>query len=273
MMNKLYRLSIEPSISLDDAWNKLEMANIEILYGSEEEGVIEIFAYVSSIHVLSTYQWIIAFEPYTLPSIDWKTQWASHSPHFQGEYLSIDFSSFQRSSPSIRLIPGSGFGDLSHPSTRLMLELLTQHCQEQIVIDIGCGSGILTLAAVALGATRAYGIDIEEDALEHSRQNATLNHFNQQCLFCLPNEFEWQPTSHPVLILMNMIMSDQQNAWNSLSQLHNQQSECLTSGIRIEEREQYLEQTEKWKWSLVNEREEMGWLAFYFINTMAFPIF
>lgn len=66
---------------------------------------------------------------------------------------------------------------------------------------------------------------------------------------------------------MNMIWTEQLEAWSSLPSLHGQDREILTSGIRSEERLLYLEQTEKWGWILQNEQEEMGWLAFHFSSS------
>ena len=81
-----------------------------------------------------------------------------------------------------RLKPGGGFGDLSHPTTRLMLRMLAQIVAKQDVIDIGCGSGILSLAAAALGSPKVYGIDIEQEAVEHSRNNAIFNNLSEKIL-------------------------------------------------------------------------------------------
>jgi ribosomal protein L11 methyltransferase len=263
-MVALYRVCIHSSISLEQAWNALEESGIKILYGSEEEGQTELYAYLFSPNDLLPFGWILDCSPYTLPSIDWEAQWAAHSQNFQNGYVHVDFAPLGRQAPTLRLQPGSGFGDLSHPTTRLMLRLLAKYLQKHMIIDIGCGSGILTLAAVAMGAPLAYGIDIDRDAIKHSQQNATLNHLNESCLFCSPTNFIWKPYSQRIFILMNMIQSEQQVAWYSLPSLHAQSGECLTSGIRAEERDVYLVQTAQWGWSLQDEQEEMGWLAFYF---------
>lgn len=263
-MKNLYRLNLYPSIPLEQAWSTLEEAGIEILYGSEADEGAEIYVLIPSPEVLSSFDWIANCSPYTLPSIDWEAQWAAHGQNFRDGHVHLDFAPLGRFAPSLRLKPGAGFGDLSHPTTRLMLQLLAKHLKNHLVVDIGCGSGILTLAAAAMGAPAAYGIDIDQIALEHSYQNACLNQLDKQCTFCLPNQLTWQPTSQPLLILMNMIQSEQQVAWHSLPSLHHQIAECLTSGIRTEERKDYLELTTQWGWSLQEEQEEMGWLAFYF---------
>ena len=78
---------------------------------------------------------------------------------------------------NIELDPGMAFGTGSHPTTRLCLEWL---CEAVVpgcsVLDYGCGSGILGIAAAKLGAGEVLGIDIDEKAVEAARDNAARNH-------------------------------------------------------------------------------------------------
>ena len=77
---------------------------------------------------------------------------------------------------SIRIDPGMAFGTGTHPTTQLCLELL-ESCtpKDGDVIDVGCGSGILSVAALKLGAGFALGVDIEEASVKASRENADAN--------------------------------------------------------------------------------------------------
>lgn len=77
----------------------------------------------------------------------------------------------------IVLDPGLAFGTGSHPTTRLCLQWL-EHClpPDATVIDYGCGSGILAIAAARLGARRVVGVDIDPQALVSTRANAERNH-------------------------------------------------------------------------------------------------
>ncbi|MGH8631819.1 MAG: 50S ribosomal protein L11 methyltransferase [Burkholderiales bacterium] len=77
---------------------------------------------------------------------------------------------------NIVLDPGLAFGTGSHPTTRLCLRWLDEWLESgQSVVDYGCGSGILAIAAAKLGASRVTGVDIDPQALQSSRYNARLN--------------------------------------------------------------------------------------------------
>jgi len=74
------------------------------------------------------------------------------------------------------LDPGMAFGTGSHPTTRLCLEWLERHVAEgATLLDYGCGSGILAIAAARLGAGRVAGVDIDPQAVEAARANAERN--------------------------------------------------------------------------------------------------
>jgi ribosomal protein L11 methyltransferase len=77
---------------------------------------------------------------------------------------------------NVILDPGAAFGTGSHPTTRLVLAWLERHVRAgDTVLDYGCGSGILGIAALKLGAARATGVDVDPLALEAARYNASRN--------------------------------------------------------------------------------------------------
>jgi ribosomal protein L11 methyltransferase len=87
---------------------------------------------------------------------------------------------------NLKLDPGLAFGTGSHPTTRLCLQWLDAHIKGgESVLDYGCGSGILAIAALKLGAASALGVDIDEQAVRSSRDNAEQNEVTGQ--FMLPS--------------------------------------------------------------------------------------
>ncbi|GGJ97848.1 50S ribosomal protein L11 methyltransferase [Pseudomonas matsuisoli] len=111
---------------------------------------------------------------------DWERSWMDdfHPMRF-GQRLWIVPSWHAAPEPdavNLALDPGLAFGTGTHPTTALCLEWLdAQALEEQNVLDFGCGSGILAIAALLLGAKHACGTDIDSQALEASRDNARRN--------------------------------------------------------------------------------------------------
>ncbi len=90
---------------------------------------------------------------------------------------------FQPGDLEIVLDPGQAFGTGDHPTTRMCLELLEEYLGPgQTVADIGCGSGILSVGSVKLGASRVVAIDIEPISVEVAKENAVLNQVEFQAL-------------------------------------------------------------------------------------------
>ncbi|EZH76185.1 ribosomal protein L11 methyltransferase [Ectopseudomonas composti] len=111
---------------------------------------------------------------------DWERSWMDNfQPMRFGQRLWIVPSWHAAPEPdavNLLLDPGLAFGTGTHPTTALCLEWLDgQQLNDCSVIDFGCGSGILAIAALLLGAPQAVGTDIDPQALEASRDNASRN--------------------------------------------------------------------------------------------------
>lgn len=186
----------------------------------------------------------------------WQKQWQEFAENFHDGYAHIHLKKYGSSKDLlIKLLPGGGFGDLSHPTTQLMLELLIPHVEGKTVVDIGTGSGILALASAKLGAKKVVGIDICPEALEHAEQNAKVNQLSISFSNTLPS----LPANS--LFLMNMIYPEQKIV---MKQEFCSPPQWITSGILEEQEEIYLQQAELWGWSLIEMKKKDGWLGFRF---------
>ena len=116
---------------------------------------------------------------------DWEREWMDNFHPMQfGKRLWICPS--WREVPDVNAVnvmldPGLAFGTGTHPTTALCLTWLDSlDLTDKIVIDYGCGSGILAIAALKLGAKRVIGIDIDPQAIQASRDNAMRNNVSEQ---------------------------------------------------------------------------------------------
>ena len=118
----------------------------------------------------------------TIQQTDWSQAWKQHyKPITIGQNLIIVPAWLESPEPGrtpIRIDPGMAFGTGTHPTTQLCLEvieavMLHEHPAE--VIDVGCGSGILSIAALKLGARHALGVDIDLNSVRASFKNAEMN--------------------------------------------------------------------------------------------------
>jgi len=115
-----------------------------------------------------------------IPDENWMEAWKVHyQPIAVGKRLIIVpawLTSPDANRVPIKIDPGMAFGTGTHPTTQLCLELLESFVPTgRKVIDVGCGSGILSIAALKLGASFALGVDIDEASVKASRENADAN--------------------------------------------------------------------------------------------------
>ena len=114
---------------------------------------------------------------------DWLEGWRQHAVQecFAGRLWLLPRDAEPQSGPCVRLNPGLAFGTGSHPTPRLCLEwLAAAEISGTSVLDYGCGSGVLGLAACALGAARVVAVDHDPQALQATRDNAAFNGFAAQ---------------------------------------------------------------------------------------------
>ncbi len=116
----------------------------------------------------------------TIQDEDWMASWKQHyQPILIGKSLLILPAWLENPHPeriAVKIDPSMAFGTGTHPTTQLCMEVLESATQAgQDVIDVGCGSGILSIGAVKLGAKHALAVDIDNAAVRSTRENAEMN--------------------------------------------------------------------------------------------------
>jgi ribosomal protein L11 methyltransferase len=120
----------------------------------------------------------------TIEDQDWMAAWKKHyHPIPIGQKLLVLPAWYENQDDTrlaVRIDPSMAFGTGTHPTTRLCLEMVEMYVQPgRPVIDVGCGSGILSVAALRLGANHALGVDIDAGSVMATRENAQLNGVEQ----------------------------------------------------------------------------------------------
>ncbi|MDV3238122.1 MAG: 50S ribosomal protein L11 methyltransferase [Gammaproteobacteria bacterium] len=138
---------------------------------------------------------------------DWVRAWMDgYAPMRFGERLWIVPTGFEAPDPggvNLLLDPGLAFGTGTHPTTALCLEWLDAHPPvDQCVIDYGCGSGILGIAALKLGAREVWAVDNDPQALTATRDNAERNGVLGRVRTVLPGDLPEVPAD---LLLANIL--------------------------------------------------------------------
>lgn len=155
-------------------------------------------------------QGVRTLPPYRFESVAdraWEREWLKDfKPMRFGAHLWVCPGGQRPDDPQatiIELDPGLAFGTGTHPTTALCLEWLAQGgASQREVIDYGCGSGILAIAALKLGAAHAAAYDIDEQAAIATRENARRNQVSERLRVLDPQE---PPTMSADIVLANIL--------------------------------------------------------------------
>jgi ribosomal protein L11 methyltransferase len=177
---------------------------------------------------------------------DWEREWmANFHPIQFGERLWIVPSwhtAPDEKAVNILLDPGLAFGTGTHATTALCLNWLDQaDLQGKYVIDYGCGSGILAIAAALLGAERVIGVDTDPQALEATRANAERNGVDIEAY--LPGDCPDTPCD---LLLANILAGPLQNLAPRFANLSRPGGELVLSGILQSQADEVAESYQPW---------------------------
>ena len=157
-------------------------------YFSEEDNIDEVLKYVNEkmeeIKELGIDTGDYEVESEKMYEEDWANNWKKYyKPTKVGERIVVKpiWEEYEAKEDELvlELDPGMAFGTGTHETTRMCIQALDKYVKaESTVFDVGCGSGILAIAAAKLGAKRAVGVDLDPVAVESARENVGFNNLN-----------------------------------------------------------------------------------------------
>lgn len=196
---------------------------------------------------------------------DWANNWKKYyKPLEIGEKLAIvpEWEAYDNDKRIvIKINPGMAFGTGTHESTYMCLELLERYVKkDDEIFDIGCGSGILAIAALKLGAKRALAVDIDDKCIDASHENAGLNNLEDKMDIKKGNLLD-VVKGRADLIVSNIIAEIIVDEIKNLKNHMDKGGIFITSGIIKERRQMVIDALKENGFEIIDELEKNNWVA------------
>lgn len=199
---------------------------------------------------------------------DWENNWKEYfKPMAVGKKLLIrpvweeNYNADGRAVLNIE--PGLAFGSGGHDTTRLCLETLENHItSETELLDIGCGSGILGIAGLLLGAKNATGVDIDALAVKTAVENGRMNGFTEPKFRVFEGNLTDKVTGKYDVVVANIVADIIVMFTENVGQFLKEDGIYITSGIIDTRENDVLAAFEKYGFEVVDRHESCGWLCF-----------
>ncbi|MBQ8077114.1 MAG: 50S ribosomal protein L11 methyltransferase [Eubacterium sp.] len=199
---------------------------------------------------------------------DWQNNWKQYYHAMPiGEKLLIrplwenDFDAGGRKVLNIE--PGLAFGTGSHPTTKLCLETLEGYINSNsTVLDIGCGSGILSIASLLLGAKSALGVDIDALAVKTAVSNARENGFDEPVFTAVQGNLSDKVSGKFNVVVANIVADVIMQFNTQVGNFLTDDGVYITGGIIENREDEVLASFAKNNFEVISRAENNGWLVF-----------
>ena len=243
---------------------------------AEGAGVVRVRAYYRSSHdlghwlrevnqVLAPWPEITVRDMGKIANRSWHTAWKEAFPPLSvGEGLVVLAPWHKGNEPEGRLplyiYPGSSFGTGYHESTQIALELLEKYlAPEDELVDVGCGSGILSIGAVKLGASRAWARDFDPAVVEEVLENCRLNDISEEKLSVAVGNLLQGFSRKVSLLTANIVMDPLLELLPQIPEVLLPQGRAIFSGLVVKEKELFTEALEKEGFRVMDALEKNDW--------------
>lgn len=163
----------------------------------------------------------------------------------------------------LNIEPGLAFGTGSHPTTKLCLKTLEKYIDENsTVLDIGCGSGILSIAALLLGAKSAFGVDIDKLAVKTAIENAKENGFGSPVFDAVNGNLSDKVSGKYNVIVANIVADIIMQFNEEVSEFLEDGGIYITGGIIDIRKDEVVRSFEQNGFEIIANYEEKGWNVF-----------
>lgn len=199
---------------------------------------------------------------------DWVNNWKQYfHPMPIGKKLLIRPTWEDEYDPQGRTVlhiePGLAFGTGSHPTTKLCLETLENYISENsTVLDIGCGSGILSIASLLLGAKSAFGVDIDKLAVKTALENAKENGFEPPVFNAVNGNLSDKVTGKYNVIVANIVADIIMDFNKEVGHFLDKDGVYITGGIIDSRKDEVIYSFEQNGFKIIENFEEKGWNVF-----------
>lgn len=275
-----YGIYIEDYSDMEDA--VLEIAHIDLIdeellkrdrtkgvvhvYISPEENPGEALAFIKDRLVDMNIPYEI--DTADCKNADWENNWKKYfKPMPIGEKLLIQPIWEDKAEAGGRAVlniePGLAFGSGTHETTRLCLEAIEKHITDGCrMLDIGCGSGILSIASLLLGAKEAVGVDIDKLAVKTARENAVRNGFDETRYTVYHGNLTDKVHGKFDVIAANIVADAVITLSNGVDEFMNDDSVYIVSGIIDLREREVVTALGECGLKITARHEDGGWLCF-----------
>lgn len=257
----------------------LEIANIDIIdedllekdrskaiihiYISPEDNPVEAMSFLKERYDLENIKYDISTK--NCKQEDFANNWRKYFKDTKvGDKLLIRPAWEQEVDPEGRIVlkiePGLAFGTGTHETTSLCLCMLEEYIKPDMkVLDIGCGSGILSVASILLGAGSAVGVDIDELAVKTAKENAKINNVSDK-FNAMHGDLTDKVSDKFNIVIANIVADIIIKLTSTVENYLNKDSIYIVSGI-IDSREDEVAYVLSNRFNIINRKEKNGWVA------------